>query len=346
MKIALICPSSMLYMPYVDNYIKVLDENNVNYTIINWDRFGIEEISEFTYRDNKVGHQRNFFDYYSYYKFVINLLDNKYFDKIIIFGLQMTFFLNRYLSKNYKHKYIIDIRDYNKILKFFNPTEAIENSIFTVISSPGYKLWLPQGDKYIVNHNTQINSLEALRQADVRLKDEEINVAYIGAIRDYDVNINFINSLKNSKNIKLFFHGEGVINEDIKKHINENSINNVWLTGRYNKEEEGLYIKTDLINVLVPNNDVNSKTLLPNRLYNAVLYGKPVIAFEGTYLSKVIKEYNLGLILDSFERAEDKINNYLKDFDEEKYRKGRIIFLEKVLRDNEKFKAKIKEFID
>ena len=53
MKIALICPSNMLYMPYVDNYTKILEENNTNYTIINWDRFGTEEISEFTYRDNK-----------------------------------------------------------------------------------------------------------------------------------------------------------------------------------------------------------------------------------------------------------------------------------------------------
>ena len=63
MKIALICPSNMLYMPYVDNYTKILDEINVDYSVINWDRFKIEKDREFVYRDSKIGHQRNFLDY-------------------------------------------------------------------------------------------------------------------------------------------------------------------------------------------------------------------------------------------------------------------------------------------
>ena len=47
-------------MPYVDNYEKVLKENNIDYTIINWDRFQIEDAnSEFKYRDKKIGHQKN-----------------------------------------------------------------------------------------------------------------------------------------------------------------------------------------------------------------------------------------------------------------------------------------------
>lgn len=35
MKIALICPSNMLYMPYVKNYEQILIEQNIDYDIIN-----------------------------------------------------------------------------------------------------------------------------------------------------------------------------------------------------------------------------------------------------------------------------------------------------------------------
>ena len=144
MKIALICPSNMLYMPYVDNYEAILKANEINYTIVNWDRFSIEKESEFIYRDKKIGHQRNYFDYYKYYRFVLKILKNNRFDKVIVFGLQMAYFLNKYLIKNYKGNYIIDIRDYNKIIKIFNPAKIIKNSAVTVISSPGYKQWLPE----------------------------------------------------------------------------------------------------------------------------------------------------------------------------------------------------------
>ena len=105
-----------------------------------------------------------------------------------------------------------------------------------------------------------------------------------------------------------YFHGEGKINNDIIKYINANNIKNVYLTGRY-KERRGkkiLYRKSDLINVLRYFNGINNKTALPNRLYNSVIYGKFMLAFEGTYLSELIKRYNLGIVIDSFDNLEGK----------------------------------------
>ncbi len=345
MKIALICPSNMLYMPYVDNYTKILEENNSNYTIINWDRFGIEETSEFTYRDNKVGHQRNFFDYYRYYKFVANILNNNYFDKVIVFGLQMTFFLSRFLIKNYKSKYIIDIRDYNKILKIYNFIKAIENSAFTVISSPGYELWLPQSDKYLVNHNTQIKSISELVEPNLINMSDRINISCIGAIRDIKVNIDFINSLANSELINLYYHGEGDANDKIIKYLSDNCIDNVVFSGRYQrKDEASLYFKTDLINVLRDNDSINNYTALPNRLYNAVLYGKPMLALDGTYLAEIIEKYNLGLVIKSFKNIEEEINEYLGHFNIYEYDFGRNLFFKKVISQNRIFIQRLLRF--
>ncbi len=335
----------MLYMPYVGNYETILKENNIDYDIINWDRFGIEEISEFTYRDNKIGHQRSFFDYYRYYKFIVNILANNNFDKILVFGLQIAYFLNRYLIKNYKNKYIIDIRDYNRILKIFNPKKVIESSKFTVISSPRYNQWLPKCDKYVIDHNTQIQGLEELESVEILSNEEKINIAYIGAIRDYKVNIDFIDSLKNNKKVDIYFHGEGDINKNIQDYLNSNNICNVYITGRYKKEdEENLYYNNNLINVLRYDDGINNQTALPNRLYNAAVYGKPMLAYSGTYLAEIIKNYKLGLVLNSFKDIEGQIRKYLSEFEKEKYNHGRKVFFQNIIEEKDYFHRKLEMF--
>lgn len=347
MKIALICPSNMLYMPYVNNYEIILQKNLVQYEIINWDRFHIEDKDHpFKYRDSKIGHQRNVLDYYRFSKFISKKIKSDKYDKVIIFGIQMVFFLKDILLNEYTGKFILDIRDHNKIVRFFNIKRIIENSSFTVISSPGYKEWLPQSNKYIVNHNTQVNSLEDLKEMDIKFKDKKIEIANIGAIRDYSINIGFINSLINSSKFNLYFHGEGNINKNISRYLETNNIKNVYLTGRYDKDDEiDLYKQSDLINLLVPNNHINNRTLLPNRLYNAALYAKPAIAYEGTYLADQIRFYNLGMIINSFDGIEKNIRNYISNIDEKTYRKGRTSFFENIIKENCYFITKMQNFI-
>lgn len=347
MRICLICPSNILYMPYVENYIKILNEINIDYTIINWDRFKIEDESEFSYRDSKVGHQRNFFDYLNYVRFVTNILKKNNYDKIVIFGIQLVFYLRQYLIKNYSNKYIIDIRDYNKILKFFSIESAIKNSSFTAISSPGYEEWLPISNNYVVNHNTKIETLDEMTiLGNNSINIKEISINYIGSLRDYDINESFIDSLKNKNNFNLNYYGEGIINKKIYNHIYENEIINVKIAGQYRREEEHkLYMESSFINALIPNDSINSITLLPNRLYNAVIYGKPLITFKGTYLSKIVEEYELGIVLSDFDNMDLKIIEYINNFKCDNFNLKRKLFIQKIIEDNMNFINNLKKFI-
>ncbi|SFQ62570.1 hypothetical protein SAMN05421670_3066 [Psychrobacillus psychrotolerans] len=348
MRLALICPSNMLYMPYVKSYETILNSNNVDYDIISWDRFHIEDpVNPLNYRDIKIGHQRSYLDYLRYKKFIINKLNSKKYDKIIVFGIQISYFLKKYLLKYYKNKYILDIRDYNKIINFFNIKNIIENSNYTVLSSPGYFDWLPIGNKYLINHNTFIKNLNELKKNYNNFGSNNINIACIGALRDYQINIDLIKKLKNNEKVSLSFHGEGDINKDIVKFIEKKAVNNVVVTGRYNQEEEAsLYINSNLINTIIPNNHINSKTLLPNRLYNAVLFGRLLLTQEGTYLAEQIKEYNLGIVISkSLNEIFEEIDTYLKEYDDLKYEEGRTLFFENVIKDNNHFIEKLKEFI-
>ena len=47
MKVALICPSNIIFMPYVKNYMEIFKDNHIKFDLILWDRFNIEEENEF-----------------------------------------------------------------------------------------------------------------------------------------------------------------------------------------------------------------------------------------------------------------------------------------------------------
>jgi len=346
MKIALICPSNIIYMPYLKNYEKIFESNSDDYTIINWDRFKIEDSeNKNTFRDKKIGHQRNYLDYFRYKQFIVKKLKKTKYDKVIVFGLQLAYFLRKKLQNEYKNKYIIDIRDYNKILSIYKPSKLFEGAYSVVISSPGYKKWLPQQCNYIVNHNTLYDELKPIKNFKLLKSNNQIKISYIGMITNLKENINLINFLKNKEEFYMIFHGEGIINSEIDNYVNEKNIVNVSVLGRYEKKNENqLYQEADFINMILYNNSVNNSTCLSNRLYNAASNGKPLLTLKGTYLADEIQKYHLGLVVDSLDILEEEISGYIKNFSERLFFEGRLKFFEKVQDDNRKFVREIENF--
>lgn len=346
MRLALVCPANINYMPYLQNYITILNSKGISYDIINWDRLGIEKESKLTFKDQKVTFSRNIFDYVSYSKFVKSTLNNGNYDKVVIFGLQLMFFLKKYITSNYNQKYIIDIRDYHKIFNYYRFNKEIKSSKMVVISSHGFKKWLPNSDKYILNHNYQ-NEINYRENITKQKFNTSLKLSYVGAIRDYDLNKQLIKELLNHSNIELVFNGDGVASEKLKNVSAELNAKNVTFTGRYKKEDEDkLYKKSDLINILLPNNDLNSKSLLPNRLYKAVEFSKPIITQQGTFLSEIIEKYNLGFSIPSIVETEKCMEDYLNLFSISKYEKGRKFFLNKVNTEQGHFKKSLLNFLD
>ena len=98
--------------------------------------------------------------------------------------------------------------------------------------------------------------------------------------------------------------------------------------------------------MILYNRNINNKTCLSNRLYNSVLHGKPIIVFNGTYIAKLVERYNLGLVINSFDKVEDKINEYLQNFNYDLYESGRNLFFSSIVKDNNKFRDKVQEFLN
>lgn len=344
--VLLLAPSNLIHMPYLNNYSNILDSLNIKYTVINWDRNHIEDISILKYRSQSVSIKKTFFEYRNYCKFLEDKIEELAPKKIIIFGIQLGFFLNKLLINRYKNKYIIDIRDKNLMMYFYNLNKFINNSKYTVISSEDYIQWLPRNMDYLINHNTNIDKAVFEYSAPTHVK--EIKISTVGTIRDEKINLEFINAISRSENLVAEFYGDGLTKERLEKYVKKKRKSNILFYGRYNKDDEIRIINnSDFISVLRLPDSINNKSALPNRLYSGALLGKPLLAFEGTYLALIIRKFNIGIVIDSLDNLDIKLKDYhcwlIENWNE--YLINREKFLKWVISDNDKFKKYLLDFL-
>jgi hypothetical protein len=330
-------------MPYFRIYENVLKELGVNYKTLVWDRLEKNEVSDFIYSDKLNKHSRGAFEYYKFSCYIREILTNKNYRRVIVFGIQIAFFLSGFLKKNYSGRYIFDIRDYHYIMKiWFGANSFITNSEFCTISSVGFMDWLPQNNKYYVSHNARDFFLEGCASINFVEKKYPLNIACIGSLKDFEINEKLMTYLRNSKTYRLSYHGDGVINQQLEDFIVNSKIFNASVTGEYFPEAEGsLYESADYINMLMSSDSINNNTCMANRLYNAVFYGKSLIVMNGSFMANVVEKYNLGVVLDSLLSMENRLADYEKNFNIHEYNKNRRNFMDVVKKENKLFKEKL-----
>lgn len=358
MKIGIIGPANLRELPYLKLYDQILIDKKIEFDIINWNKYGEEEdyiSKKYTYQksiDNNTGILNKGIEYLKFQRYAYNLIKKNKYDKLIILCPQTILFIYYYIINKYKNKYILDIRDYSYVNKFKLFYKLIvNNSYCTIISSKGYLEWLPKSTKYKIVHNINSELIPSKKQAQYnrsyQMKDI-ITIGTIGSIRDYEGNKYVIEQVHNSKKLEKKFFGKGIDEEQLRQYCEKNKINKCYFYGRYSPDEEQeLYKKVDFINVYTE--DLNNKgaiTLLPNRLYNACINYKPLIARENTFLGEIVKKYNLGITVDlNRDNLEKEIECYVKNICMETYERNVESFINNVIKENEQVKKVIKQFI-
>ena len=359
MRIAIISAANIIHTPYLEYYANIFDEIGIEYDIITWNKMGIDESEDistnlFSYDfkfDSNSCKLKKFIGYYRYKIFVSKILDIRNYDKLIVLTAQSGVFLTKYLKSKYRGKYILDIRDYANAKFYMNKLKTlVEFSYFTAISSPGYKEWLPNIDKYVISHNiaeAKLKYMEKIRGCtDVRDKDV-LEISTIGVIRDYATNVAIINEFSNSKNYIMKYHGRGLCEKDLINYCEKNNIKNIKFEGQYKRESEAdLYLNSDIINSYMGYEE-NVTRLISNRLYNSTIFAKPIIVSKGSYMANIVKKYKLGLVVDlDNEDLKDSMNRFKKEFNPDEYLIGRYDFLNTVKDDFCVFKQNILKFIE
>ena len=351
MKIAIVAPTVLREMPYFYVYKEILDAEKIEYDVINWNRF--EEAEEYdgqiysfkTYMSNSASKLVKAKNHILFQRFVKKKLISGKYDKLIILCPQTVFTIIPFIVKRYKKKYIVDIRDYTVILKLRKLFKILlKNADIRVISSKGYKSWLPNEYEYTIAHNINLNLIK--ENCLEGLKFNNI-IGTVGAIRDYDGNRRIIDNFKNSK-YTISFYGTGKDEEKLKEYCKINNVENVIFHGLYKPYmEKKIYSEVSWINAYTENVDnIGYVTALPNRLYNSAIYCRPIIVRKDTYLAQIVNRYNLGIVVDLEE------DNLIEQFEskrievEKNINSNSKIFLNRVKLEQEIYINEIKGFLN
>ena len=353
MKLGLILSKNIWFTPYVKIYTTILDQHQVDYEIVSWNKDGTESNCGIQFQ-NRLSDQSNnikkFYHYFKYKKFLERIIKERKYDKLIIFDAQLGIFLSNFLEKYYKKKYIFDYRDLSIEQKkvFKAPFQrAVENSFSTMISSPGFKKCLPKGFNYILSHNFNIEHVKkALEENAIPIKNKPYVILTIGGIRDYSSNIEVVNALANKENYLLSFVGKGYAAELIKSYALKEKISNILFEGYYPKEKEKDYIvDSTFINIYYPK-IISHSTAISNRFYNSLIFKRPMIVTKDSTQGDLCEKYNLGLSIENCNDLEININKFIKELDYKKFCSNCNNLLKEFLEDYIVFEKTICEFIN
>ena len=349
-KVALVVPNNLWFSPYVNIYIELFKQENVEYDIIYWNRSGETTDDAIAYEE-PIGRNpvSKLFSYWKFARFVKSQLSVTHYAGVVIFTTQVGLFCASFLKTHYKGRYILDYRDLSIEQKpYFKQAlrTLLSNSFANVISSPAFKQCLPDGVKCYISHNFIISEVKkSVKEIPSSTKQgDKINVLTIGSIRK-DCNPEIIDALGNKKNILLSFVGRGPASAALEEYAKVNGYQNISFQGYYEKcNEPGIIRNSDFINIYYPN-IISHQTALSNRFYNSIIYRVPMIVTKGQIQGYYCEKYNLGLVIENTENLEAKLSNWISQNDFNDYQNRCIVLLKEFIQDYEIFASMVSQFL-
>lgn len=356
MKIGIIAFSGRNNMPYLKYYEDIIKNEKVDYECVFWDRFTngkTEKINnEYTLHikclpgANKIG---KIIPMLKYKYIVEKIIKKEQYTHLIILTTLPGVLINKVLLKQFKNKYIFDIRDYTyEKYEFYKKIvdKLVDNSFFTAISSKGFLRFISDNEKIIPCHNISYTK-EIKETCDDFRNKKQITIGFLGNTRYFEENCKLIDALANNPKYKLVYIGRPNVDCDLEGYCKSKNITNVVFKSEFkNEDKPKLYEKIDLINAVYGNSSLEVTTLLPNRLYEGLLLKKPVLVTVGTFLGDIVKANKIGICLNLDDvNIVLKIEKYISTLDFYEFNLNCEKMLNEIKKEQKYFCDKIREFL-
>lgn len=355
MRVCIIAFAPKKIAPYLRRYIDLLSENDVIFDYItreeekNW----IDEKKEknqivVEYRRRKTSFGK-VLEYLLWNKKVISILKRNHYDKLIILTAYPVILLSFFLKRKYKERFIIDIRDYsellnNKICRFFFDS-AVEASKFVVISSKGFRRWLPKTKKTLPIHNMPAVFCGNEKVKKGLFEGRKI-IGYFGVVSYLKQNEKILLDFANDDRYFIRYAGIYPTGDKLASFCTNMAVKNVAFEGPFeNTQKKEMYEDVALINAVYGNDSLIVTSALPNKLYDAIVFKRPIIVSKGTYLAEVVDNYSLGIAIDLNENFKDQVDEYVKSFSAENFERGANEFLRISLEEDTEAVSEILSFV-
>ena len=350
-KICFITIGNIYMVPYINTYANQIKNK---YSIIYWDREGKNEDNEDVkyYRFYKElspkDKLKKIIGFIQYRNFIKRILLEEKFDLVIFLQTWSALLMADFVEKFYPGKYIVDVRDYthekNAII-YNREKKLMKKAAMCVISSEGYKEFLPPHDYYIF-HNARELPVEKVAALRERKKEKgTLNISFIGYVNYQEQHKKLLLGLKNDPRFHLNFIGTRA--KELEPFCKENGINNVTLKDTFASSKTlDFYENTDFVNNLYGNNTPTLDYALSNKLYFAAELRMPILTCPNTYMSKVSGEYEFGLNVDlDAPLIGDRLWNYYTSIDWSRLNSGCEKFMNKVNLEQKASREKLIEII-
>lgn len=323
MKAAIIILGNLWVCPYVNTYKRAFEKLGYSYDIILWDRDGSDISAPLRFCSGNVNLDNPFFkavSYVRYSRFIKRTVLKNGYDRLVVSGPHLAILLSSFLRKKYKGRYIVDYRDISieqKPLLGRIYSKVLADSFCNVVSSQGFKDYLPTEYKYLVSHNFNFETALSSLGGDYpeTKSSDPLEILTIGYIRNYSSNVKVIRALGNRVGFCMRFAGRGDAADELHKYVLSHGVTNAVFTGFYKKdEEESIVAGCDFINIFFPD-DIEHSAIMSNRFYLALIYKKPVIVTAGSVQATLVGEYGLGVVTPDCENLDRDIDEYLSGFD-------------------------------
>lgn len=351
MAVGIICITDLSMSPYVWFYADICKKHNMEYVVITkanqkiaYNGYNVETyvVSESELKKNRV------IRVYNWFKWLKQKSKKLCITKYIVTPTNTAFLLAPFLLTT-SIPYLVDVRDYLNEEKPF--VRALEKIIFSrsklvVISSEGFKKWLPSVHVPVYTiHNMPLDAEKCL-VSDWSSENRRIVIGYIGYVNYYQINTRLIDILHGNPRYALQYSGKIASSCPLQDYVGVDEAD-VIFTGPYsNVDKAGLYKQIDMINAVYGSESLLVTTALPNKLYDAILYRKPIIAAKGTFLAEIVEAEGIGLAVDiDKDDIISKLDNYWDHFNRNTFEYNCSRFYKKVEDEQNSTIGRIVDFI-
>lgn len=314
MKLLIVGPSKLKYMPYARFYLDNIDceKNEVHLSFWNRD-LKSEDVSSYKsvilhkfekFSDNNDSVIAKIIGYKCYRRFLKNILRSFQFDFIIVLCSNSGVIIYDELKSHFKNRFILDYRDstYESRVRVFG--RAVKNlcrmSTATFVSSDAFRRFLPEdcGAKIHVSHNLLEDSL-AHREYEKTLSNR-IRLSFWGFIRHYDVNKSLIDRISSDERFELHYYGREQKDAlDLKYYSESIGATNIFFHGEYNPEDRYRFVKeTDLIHNIYDGKNENMAMAMANKYYDSIIFRIPQVCQTGSFMGEMALSHSVGLVAD------------------------------------------------
>ena len=234
-------------------------------------------------------------------------------------GSKVAFFLRK--------KYVFDIFDYistdakTRFQKIIKKAEdkIITNASAVIICTEERLMQIKDAtpQKVVVIHNSPEKILSFQNRRFNLIDNGKIKVAYVGILQDYRLIKEMVHAISERNDFELHIGGFGKYDEYLKQESLSN--NNIFYYGKIPYQETlELESKCDIMTAIYDPTIGNHYYAAPNKFYEALFLGKPLIMVRGTGMSNVIEKNDIGVLIDycenGFISGLEKLKNRKKDW--------------------------------